>query len=193
MFWRCGRTRRALVRGRWDAPPPCRARTSSVALAFPKASDPANPEHVLPVGTDEFWIDVVAGERIQRPVVGTAIEAPEARRAEVCEPWTELVPQQPEEPEDKVAVGSGIGHDLDRAQARLVLQKALKDVDGVAQCAWDEEAAEADELVAGEVEIGDSTPRPEVSRVGSCVDRAHGHNEAQPVGRGDVAFAHTAR
>ena len=123
------------------------------------------------------------------PVVGTAIEAPEARRAEVCEPWTELVPQQPEEPEDKVAVGSGIGHDLDRAQARLVLQKALKDVDGVAQCAWDEEAAEADELVAGEVEIGDSTPRPEVSRVGSCVDRAHGHNEAQPVGRGDVAFA----
>ena len=75
------------------------------------------------VGTDEFWIDVVAGERIQRPVVGTAIEAPEARRAEVCEPWTELVPQQPEEPEDKVAVGSGIGHDLDRAQARLVLVK----------------------------------------------------------------------
>ena len=61
-------------------------------LDVSESERPSNPEHVLPVGTDGFWIDVVAGERIQRPVVGTAIEAPEARRAEV---WGRRADQRP--------------------------------------------------------------------------------------------------
>ncbi len=54
----------------------------------------------------------MAGQAVELAVVGGAGDPPEAGGAEVGQARTELVAQQPEQPEDLVAVAGGVGHEL---------------------------------------------------------------------------------
>ena len=53
-------------------------------------------EAVIPVTSDEFEVDATPCKTVQRPVFRAAIDTPEPRAAEVCEPGAELKPQQSE-------------------------------------------------------------------------------------------------
>ena len=48
--------------------------------------------------SDEFEVDATPCKTVQRPVFRAAIDTPEPRAAEVCEPGAELKPQQSEQP-----------------------------------------------------------------------------------------------
>ena len=50
--------------------------------------------------SDEFEVDATPCKTVQRPVFRAAIDTPEPRAAEVCEPGAELKPQQSEQPKD---------------------------------------------------------------------------------------------
>ena len=50
--------------------------------------------------SDEFEADATPCKTVQRPVFRAAIDTPEPRAAEVCEPGAELKPQQSEQPKD---------------------------------------------------------------------------------------------
>ena len=71
--------------------------------------------------SDEFEVDATPCKTIQRPVFRAAIDTPEPRAAEVCEPGAELKPQQSEQPKDEIAVGGRARHDLLDFEARFVL------------------------------------------------------------------------
>ena len=62
--------------------------------------------------SDELEVDATPRKTVQRPVFGAAIDTPEPRAAEVCEPGAELKPQQSEQPKDEIAVGGRVRHDL---------------------------------------------------------------------------------
>ncbi len=53
------------------------------------------PEQVVPVRSDEVGVDLVAGQAVERPVVGGAGGAPEAGGADVGQSRAELVAEQP--------------------------------------------------------------------------------------------------
>ena len=59
--------------------------------------------------SDEFEVDATPCKTVQRPVFRAAIDTPEPRAAEVCEPGAELKPQQSEQPKDEIAVGGPKG------------------------------------------------------------------------------------
>ena len=65
------------------------------------------------------------------PVFRAAIDTPEPRAAEVCEPGAELKPQQSEQPKDEVAAGGRVRHDLTDFETRLVLEQTIENVEGV--------------------------------------------------------------
>ena len=74
--------------------------------------------------SDEFEVDATPCKTVQRPVFRAAIDTPEPRAAEVCEPGAELKPQQSEQPKDEIAVGGRVRHDLLDFEARFVLETA---------------------------------------------------------------------
>ena len=51
---------------------------------------------------DQAGVDAVAGEAVERAVVGVWVDAPEALLGQVGEPGRELVAEQPEQPEHLV-------------------------------------------------------------------------------------------
>ena len=55
--------------------------------------------------SDELEIDATPCKTVQRPVFRAAIDTPEPRVAEVCEPGAALKPQQSEQPQGEIAVG----------------------------------------------------------------------------------------
>ena len=102
---------------------------------------------------------------VQRPVFRAAIDTPEPRAAEVCEPGAELKPQQSEQPKDEIAVGGRVRHDLLDFEARFVLEQAIENVERVADRPGDDDGVKPGELVAGEVVVGDASAGSEVPRV----------------------------
>ena len=60
---------------------------------------PGQAQHVLPVLGDEVDVDAVARQPVQRAVISALVDAPEPGVADVGEPGTELVSEQPEQPE----------------------------------------------------------------------------------------------
>ncbi len=65
----------------------------------------------------------MAGERVQPAVVGAAVDAPEPGAADIGQPGAELVAQEPEQTEDAVGIGAGVGHDLGRLELGLLLEE----------------------------------------------------------------------
>ena len=109
--------------------------------------------------SDEFEVDATPCKTVQRPVFRAAIDTPEPRAAEVCEPGAELKPQQSEQPKDEVAVGGRVRHDLTDFETRLVFEQTIENVEGVSNRSENNDGVESGELVAGEVVIGDAPPR----------------------------------
>ena len=81
--------------------------------------------------SDEFEVDAIPCKTVQRPVFRAAIDTPEPRAAEVCEPGAELKPQQSEQPKEEVAAGGRVRHDLTDFETRLVLEQTIENVEGV--------------------------------------------------------------
>ena len=67
---------------------------------------------------DELGVDAMAGDTIERTVVGGPVDAPEAGIADIGEPWAELVAQQPEQPEHRICIGVVARNDV-RPDARF--------------------------------------------------------------------------
>lgn len=74
-------------------------------------------EDVVPVGDDRPRVNAVAGEPVEGPVVGVAVDAPEALVGQRGGARAELVAQQPEQAEDLVGVGGLVGNDRRRPPA----------------------------------------------------------------------------
>ncbi len=91
-----------------------------------------DPQDVLPVPDEPLHGDSMVGKLVQRAVIGVFIDPPEPSAANVGEPRTELVAEQPEEPKDDIAGPGRISHDLDRLEAGLLFQKPREDVKGIA-------------------------------------------------------------
>lgn len=150
---------------------------------------PANAEQVVPGAGDEVGVDAVAGDPVQRAVVGVGVGAPEPGVTEVGQAGAELVAEQAEQAEDLVGVAGVVAHQLGWSQAGVLLEQPFEDVEAVAQGARDDDGVEAGELVGEEVEVGDAPAGSEVAGVGSGVQGADGDDEAQPVSGGDLAAA----
>jgi len=131
----------------------------------------------------------VAGDSVQRAVVGVGVGAPEPGVAEVGQAGAELVAEQAEQAENLVGVAGVVGHQLGRSQAGVLLEQPFEDVEAVAEGAGDDDGVEAGELVGEEVEVCDAPAGSEVAGVGSSVQGADGDDEAQPVSGGDLAAA----
>ena len=56
------------------------------------------PEHVIPVLLYELRVDPMAGNAIQRTVIGRRIDPPVARSADIGEAQTKAVAEQPKQP-----------------------------------------------------------------------------------------------
>jgi len=146
-------------------------------------------EQVVPGAGDEVGVDAVAGDPVQRAVVGVGFGAPEAGVTEVGEAGAELVAEEAEQAENLVGVAGVVGHQLGRPQAGVLLEQPLEDVQRVAQRAGDDDGVEAGELVGEKVEVGDPATGTEVAGVGSGVQGADGDDEAQPISGGDLSAA----
>jgi hypothetical protein len=90
-------------------------------------------QQVLPVPADELDVDPVAGQAVERAVVGGPVNAPEAGIADVGEPGAELVAQEPEQPEHRVSVGCSIGHDFRGFEVGFLVEQQSQDQQAVAQ------------------------------------------------------------
>ena len=133
--------------------------------------------------SDEFEVDATPCKTVQRPVFRAAIDTPEPRAAEVCEPGAELKPQQSEQPKDEIAVGGRVRHDLLDFEARFVLEQAIENVERVADRPGDDDGVKPGELVAREVVVGDASAGSKVPRVRPGVEGSDRYDEAKPVGR----------
>ena len=73
----------------------------------------------------------MACDLVEHAIICAWIEAPEPGGADVGEPWTELVPQEPEQTKDDVARAGGVGHDFNGPQAGLLFQQAIENEHGI--------------------------------------------------------------
>ena len=151
-----------------------------------------HPEQVIPVLGNQLGIESMSGQACEWAIVSVLVEAPEACLADVSQTWAELKAQQPEEAEHLVRVAGRVGHDLDRAETGLLLQQPVEDEERVTQRAGDDDAVEPGELITGEVVVGDAFP-DEVLRVGTGIQCADRHDEADAVRRGHLAPAPASR
>ena len=153
----------------------------------PSLSDPARRSRSSQFRLDELDVDPVAGQAVERAVVGGPVDAPEAGIADVGEPGAELVAQEPEQPEHRVSVGCSIGHDFRGFEVGFLVEQQSQDEQAVAQCAGHHDGVQAGELVGDEVVVGDAAAGAEVLGIGSGVDGVAGCDEADAVGRGHLA------
>jgi hypothetical protein len=72
-------------------------------------------------------------------------------------------------------------------QFGLVLEQTIQDVRGIVERAWDHDAMEAGELIAGEIVVGDPTLHMEIFAVVTSVEGAHRNHEPESIRRGDLA------
>ncbi len=140
---------------------------------------------------DQLRADALAGEAIERAVVGVWVKAPEPLVWQSGGAGAELVAQQPEQAEDLIGVGGLVGDDHRGATVagRLEFEQPVEDHQRVAQGAGDDDRVQAGELVAHVVQPGHPAAGGEVAWVESGVDRADRHAETHPVDGRDVPVA----
>jgi len=140
-------------------------------------------QQVLPVAPDQLGIYAVPREAVQRAVVGSAVDAPEAGITDVGKSRAELVAQKPEQPEHRVGISCGVGHDLGRFEIGFLVEQQPQDEQAVAQGAGHDDSIQSGELVGHKVVIGDTAASAEVLRVGTGVDSRGGRHETDAVSR----------
>src|SRR4051812_6410077 len=82
----------------------CRTRMMAPAWILPSLSDPTRRSRSSQFQLDELDIDAMAREAVEYAVVGGSVDAPETGVADVCEPWAELVAQEPKQSEHRVCI-----------------------------------------------------------------------------------------
>jgi hypothetical protein len=92
-------------------------------------------------------------------------------------------------PENRIRIGAGVGHDLDRLQLGFLLQHDGEQHQAVAQRARHHYAVETGVLVRGHIVVGDAALATEISRVRPGMDGADRHHKPQPVGGRHLAGA----
>ncbi len=112
-----------------------------------------NPQDVVPVAPNESEADPAPCKTVKHSVVGLPVHPPEPCAPQVGEARAELKPEQAEQPEDEVAVGRGVRHDLTDFETRLVLEQTIENVEGVSNRSGNNDGVEPGELVAGEVVV----------------------------------------
>ena len=147
-------------------------------------SEPATRRNVLPLLDDQLDVDAVAGEAIQRAVVGVAVKAPEPLVGQSGWAGAELVAEEPEQPKDLIGVGGLVGDDHRRTAVAggLEFEQPVEDHQRVAQGAGHDDRVQSGELVAHVVQPGHPAAAGEVPRVGAGVDGADRYLEAQTRG-----------
>ena len=150
-------------------------------------------QHVVPMRCDAIEVDALPGQRIEITVVGVRIDAPKAAAADVGQAGTEAIAQQSEQPENDIAVGAGVGHDLGGLQLGLLLQHDRQQDQAVAQGAGHRDRVEAGALIGEQVVPGDAATAVEILRVRSGVEASHGDHEAHAVGGCHIAAAPGSR
>ena len=135
----------------------------------------------------------MAGELVERPVVGGGVKPPEPGAAGVGESRGELVAEQSEEPEDDVGIAGGVGHDLAGTHAGLRVKQPVEQVQRVGLGAGHDHGVDRDVVIGGRGQGGDAAAAVVVAAVEAGVDGAVGDHEPQPVDRGDLAAAPAGR
>lgn len=133
--------------------------------------------------------DLMVGKPVQWAVIGVRIDPLEPSAPHIGESRTELIVEQPEQCEDNIAGPGRIGHDFNRLETGLLLQKPLENIDGIAQGSGDDDMVEPSVLIGGEVVIGDSALGAEVFPVGTRIDGPHWRDEAHAIRGCDLATA----
>ena len=121
----------------------------------------------------------------ERPVVGGEIEPPQLGVGQVGQLRAVVEAQQPQQPEHHVAVGTGVADDHLRPAPSLLAVDQVDEVQRVPRGARHHRPGQPYGLVVDQIQPRRATPAPEVLRVGSGVDAAHGHDEADAVDGGD--------
>jgi len=142
------------------------------AVALQQAA--SDPEQIVPVVGDEVRVESVAGELVQRPVVGDRIKPPEPGAAGIGEAWGELVAEQSEAPEDDVGVAGGVGHDLAGPHAGLRVKQPVEQVQRVGLGAGHDHGVDRDVVIDGGGQGGDAAAAVVVAAVEAGVDGAVG-------------------
>ena len=129
---------------------------------------PDDAKHVGPMLDDLVQVDVVTGDRVERPVVGDRVagplRAPVPGVADVGDPRGEPVAQQAEHAEDNVRVRRLVGCDQVRSRASVEGQQHVQDVQAVAWGARHDLRADPGDLVVDGVEPGQPALVAEVLR-----------------------------
>src|SRR3546814_5594391 len=97
---------------------------------------------VGPVFPNQIDFDPAPGNLIELSVARLAVDAPQLRAADVRQTGAESVAQEPEQAENCVGIGSGVGHNLQRIELGFLLQQESQDDQTVAQGAGDDRRSE---------------------------------------------------
>jgi hypothetical protein len=87
----------------------------------PEVQRPGNAQEVFPVVADQVQVEPMARDGIQRAIVSGRIDPPKSSCSHVGQARAKAIPQQRKQPEDDVAVGCLVGHDLRWVEARILL------------------------------------------------------------------------
>ena len=90
-------------------------------------------QHVVPILGDAVRVHAVPGNIVELPVIGLRVDTPEARAADIGEPQTEAISQQPEQAKHDVRIGAGVGHDEGGLQLGLLFEHDSEQHQAVAQ------------------------------------------------------------
>ena len=161
-----------------------------VAADLAEGQGAGHAQHVVPVGADAFQADGVAGDGLERAVVGGGVDPPQPGVGDVGDPRGELVAADGEQAEDDVGVGGGVGHHGVGLRAAVAGVDGVEDEQRVAQGSGHDDAAQSHHLVVDDVQPGGAlVPQSEVARAAAGVQGLHRHGEAHPVGGGDQPAA----
>src|SRR5450755_3438695 len=148
----------------------------------PELEGSREAQKIVPVRRNEREIDFVSGHIVEFTVVGMRVDPPQARAADVGQPWAKAISQEAKEAEDNIAVSAGIGHDLGWLEIRFLLEYGGEQDDAVAQGSRNRNGVQSGELIGDEVVPSDAPAMSKIFGIGSGVNRLYRHDETHPVG-----------
>jgi hypothetical protein len=83
-------------------------------------------QDIVPVLPNEIRVDAMPADAIQEAVVSRLIDSPVPGAANIGNPWTEPIAQEPKQAEHDIGVSTGIGHDLSGSELCLLFENYCK-------------------------------------------------------------------
>src|SRR3546814_1777901 len=118
--------RQGLGQGRWAVFDLQHAH-DACGLEVAELDRPGQTDQVGPVFPNQIDFDPAPGNLIELSVARLAVDAPQLRAADVRQTGAESVAQEPEQAENCVGIGSGVGHNLQRIELGFLLQQESQD------------------------------------------------------------------